>query len=119
MSTDTATHSARDGSVTLHQAAAPAASTSTAHRKGAAQRSASRAAAGRWVSALRIIETMVSSRVSPPTCSTRTSTAAPTLMLPATTVSPSALPSGADSPLSIDSSARVWPCSTRPSAGKA
>jgi hypothetical protein len=60
ISTDTATHSARDGSITLHTAAAPPASSSTVHRKGAAQRSAQRTLAGRCVCASRIRATMAS-----------------------------------------------------------
>ena len=58
--TETATHTAREGSITLQTAAAAAASTITTHRKGAAQRSAQPAAAGRWVCASRISATIAS-----------------------------------------------------------
>ena len=119
MSTDTATHTARDGSITLQAAAAPPASSSTAHRNGGAQRSAARASAGRCDIASRIIETMASKRVSAPTRSTRTSTGAPRFTLPPTTAAPAGLSTGTDSPLSSASSACVCPDSSTPSAGKA
>ena len=62
---------------------------------------------------------MPSSRVSAPTCVTRTSTGAPRLMLPATTAAPQGLATGTLSPVSSDSSARLSPSTTLPSAGKA
>ena len=119
INTDTATATARDGSITLHTAAAPAASSNTAHKNGPAQRSAAPASAGRWLIASRIRATMASIRVSSPTRSTPTSTGAPRFRLPATTAAPQGLATGTLSPVSRDSSAWVWPASTRPSAGKA
>ena len=118
ISTETATQTARAGSTTLQTAAAHAASSSTAQRNGPAQRSAERASAGRWLIASRISATMASSRVSAPTRSTRISTGAPRFTLPATTAAPQGLPTPRLSPLSSDSSARVLPSISRPSAGK-
>ena len=60
INTETATHTARDGSMTLQTAAAPAASNSTAHRKGAAQRSLPFSTPGRWLRASRTSATMAS-----------------------------------------------------------
>ena len=119
ISTDTATHTARDGSSTLHTAAAPAASSNTPHKNGAAHRSAAGCDAGRCVRASRVIATMASKRVSAPTHSTRIATGAPRFTLPASTALPVLLVTGADSPLSNDSSTCVLPCVNTPSAQNA
>ena len=60
ISTDTTTQTARDGSTRLQTAPAAVASSNTAHRKGAAQRSALASMAGRWVRAARIKATIAS-----------------------------------------------------------
>ena len=62
---------------------------------------------------------MASKRVSAPSRSTRSSTGACRLMLPATTSSPTSFTTGLDSPVSSASSASVRPCSNTPSAAKA
>ncbi len=118
-STETTTHTTRDGSMVLQAAPAPTASSSTAHRNGPAQRSAAAVIAGRCERAARISAAMASARVSAPTRSTRMLTGAPTLRLPATTASPSCRVTGRDSPVSSDSSARVQPSTITPSAAKA
>jgi hypothetical protein len=81
-------------------------------------RSVAATSAGRRASASRISAAICSWRVSAPTRSTRTSTGAPRLALPATAASPAALATGRDSPVSSASSTRVAPSSMRPSAGK-
>ena len=53
-----------------------------------------------------------------PTARTLTSTAPSPLSEPPVTASPGCLGTGMASPVSIDSSACVWPCSSSPSAGK-
>ena len=111
--TETATHTARDGSTTLHTAAPAAASSITVHRKGAAQRSADRSIAGRSVKAWRIVATMPCRRVSSPMRVMTISTGAHRLMLPAATSAPWGLSTGRDSPLSSRSSTWVCPCTRR------
>ena len=102
----------------IHQARpASAASTSTAHRKGPAQRSAKRTEAGRDDSASRIRATMASWRVSAPSLATCMSKGIPRLRLPAHKPSPLRRDTAADSPVIRASETSAPSPSNSPSAG--
>jgi len=66
---------------------------------------------------LRRSATIRASSVSRPTCSARMTNAVVPLSVPPMTASPGALPTGSDSPVTIDSSTLPRPSSTTPSTG--
>ena len=116
--TDTATISARSGSLSHHHRAAPAALSITPTKNGLARRSASSASVGLVLEAASIRATIWAKRVLSATRCTRTQSVEPRLKLPASTCAPTPRGRGRDSPVSSASSTLLAPCSTTPSAAK-
>ena len=116
-STDTAIHSARDGSICIHSSAAVAASSRMAPTNQPAARCVSSIQRGRSPDARSIRLTMAASAVSLPTRVTRRCNALPLLTDPPISAAPAVFATGRLSPLS-SASLRVAPAlSSTPSAG--